>query len=109
VLVEKLSKDRKTAARARLREEPDLERWGVAARRLTSGYAADKPWADFDFLVRSGNLERIEEGKYDESGPPNRTPNSRPHETGRYADVDRQAEIAGRDLLSGGAPKGNAQ
>jgi hypothetical protein len=71
VLVEKLSKDRRAAARARLREEPDLERWSKAARRLTSGYAADKHWADFDFLVRPGNLERIEEGKYDESGPRN--------------------------------------
>lgn len=61
----RLSEDRKRAARARLHEVSDLDRWAETTRRLVSGYAADKNWADFDFLIRPGNLERIEEGKYD--------------------------------------------
>lgn len=57
---------REKAARARLKAEPDLERWATAVRRLASlPHIVGQSWVTVDFLLRPDSLTRVEEGKYD--------------------------------------------
>jgi len=55
--------ERERNARARLKQIPDLARLAAAVVRLARPHNVH--WADFDFFVRNGALQKIEEGKYD--------------------------------------------
>jgi hypothetical protein len=97
----KLTEDRRRKIRARRKEVPDLDRWRSVIQRFARGWAGKQSWATLDFLIESErNFTKVEEGNYDEPTTRGTTSSNRPHEQGRYADVDRQAEMAGRDLLS---------
>lgn len=57
---------RAKAARSRLRETPDLDRWARAVRRLAKlPHLAGQAWVTIDFLVRPDSLTKVEEGRYD--------------------------------------------
>lgn len=67
-------KPRHKAATARLREEPDLERWREVVRRIAASSfcngGGSTGWvADFDFLVRPETFAKVFEGKYDDRKP----------------------------------------
>jgi len=62
--VERISKKRKTAARMRLQEIPELEKWRAVFEYLVSTpfYLGENPrgWrADFDFIMRPDKAQRI--------------------------------------------------
>jgi hypothetical protein len=70
-----LGKVRTSAARARLREKPDLPYWRDIIQRIRlSDFCRgwnERGWrADFDFLVRPGSAAKVLEGKYDNRDPP---------------------------------------
>ena len=63
---------RRTHAKSRLREEPDLERWAKAIQcasrsRFCLG-GGERGWkANFDWLLKPDTLTKIEEGQFDET------------------------------------------
>lgn len=68
----KLSDARRKAARARIRECPDVEEWRTVIRKL----AASPVWSnrakgdwrpDFDFLLQTNTYAQVLEGKYDKA------------------------------------------
>ena len=66
----KLTESRKRAAKARLKENPDLEYWRGLIERIKAGEWClgfnERGWkADFDWFLRPDTLVKIAEGKYD--------------------------------------------
>jgi hypothetical protein len=64
-------KTRRKAARARLREEPNMIAWKYTIQRMNrSSFLQgqnDRGWkATFDFLVQDGTMTKVQEGKYDD-------------------------------------------
>ena len=66
----RLTEARKRHLRARLVEEPDIERWKTAFSNMEkSSYMKGAAWATFDWVVKSGdNWIKTFEGNYQERG-----------------------------------------
>lgn len=73
--VQKLTNDRRTKLRARLRDCGGMEGWRFAMEKLAASPHCrgenDRGWrADFDFVVSESRFTRLMEGRYDSHGPP---------------------------------------
>lgn len=67
-----VSSDRVRHAKVRLEENPDPKWWGIVFVRIgSSSFLCGKNprrWrADFDWIIRPGNADRVLEGKYDDN------------------------------------------
>jgi hypothetical protein len=103
----KLTSDRERRARARLREDPDLEAWRRDIGKLdASDFAAgenDRGWkAGFDFLLSPGKLAKLREGAYDNS--PKATPRQDPELSSRELDAASQFRMK---VYGGRCPHGD--
>lgn len=99
-VVRVLSKTRRSALAARLRECGGLEGWAVAlAKAQASPHCCgqnDRGWvASFDFITRQSSFAKLMEGNYDNR---NRNTGSQQRGSGRYGSgtVDAFAEVARR-------------
>lgn len=99
-VVRVLSKSRRSALAARLRECGGLEGWAVAlAKAQASPHCCgqnDRGWvASFDFITRQSSFAKLMEGNYDNR---NRNTGSQQRGSGRYGSgtVDAFAEVARR-------------
>lgn len=95
-----LSKARRVAATARIRDHPDEPYWaGVILRIAKSDFCRgenDRGWkADFDFLVRRDTHLKVLEGKYDNAGSRLSAPGSK---TRGNAEAMRRFVERGKEL-----------
>lgn len=95
-----LSKSRRIAAAARIRENPDEDYWQKVIMRIARSLFCcgenDRGWkADFDFLVRRDTHLKVLEGKYDNRANPLSAPGSK---TQGNAEAARRFIERGKEL-----------
>ena len=106
-----LTKTRKAALRARLKENT-LTGWGVVLRRASqSDLLASSSWFGIDWLLKPANLQKVKEGNYDNRGSDRGAASgARPAYTKRNAGVaDQFAAFADQMEASASPSKGHGR